>query len=276
MPVHRKLLAQAYHSWGRLTSNQRGFPSALLVGPRRTGTTSLYKTLRLHPNIQGASRKEIKFFNCNYQRGMDWYQAFFPRRTTLQAEQAIAIEASPYYSFHPLAAERIRAYFPEMKIIFSLRNPVDRAYSHYQMNYDLKVDELPSFEEAIEAEPGRLAGEEQKIIADDSYSVFRHMHLSYLAQGKYADMLERWFSVFPREQIFVLNSEEFFADMPAVFDQMISFLGLPAWQLEVSQNANPGKYLPMKAETREKLKEVYRPHNQRLSQILERNFGWDS
>lgn len=275
MSLHRKLQAQVYHIWGHLTYKKRALPGALLVGPRRTGTTSLYNTLSLHPNIQGASRKEIKFFNCNYQRGLDWYQGFFPRQTTVDAHNAIAIEASPYYSFHPLAAERIRKHFPDMKILFSLRNPVDRAYSHYHMNHQLDVDPLPTFEQAIEAEPERLAGEEEKIINDPNHPLFRHMHLSYLAQGNYVDMLERWFTIFPREQIIVVSSEEFFTDTQQVFNQMVDFLGLPEWELSVSRNANPGKYPPMDEETRQKLIDYYRPHNRRLAEFLGRDFGWD-
>jgi hypothetical protein len=276
MVNYQKLQAQLYHVWGHMTYKQRALPGALLVGPRRTGTTSLYKTLRQHPNIQGAARKEIKFFNCNYQRGMAWYQGFFPRQATVDAHSAIAIEASPYYSFHPLAAERIRKHFPEMKILFSLRNPVDRAYSHYHMNYQLDVESLPTFEQAIEAEAERISGEEERIINDPNHLLFRHMHLSYLAQGIYVDMLERWFSIFPQEQIMVVSSEEFFTNTQQVFDQMVAFLGLPHWELTVSRNANPGKYPPMDADTREKLIDYYQPHNQRLYQFLDRDFGWEA
>jgi Sulfotransferase domain len=275
MPVYSKVLAKVYHTWGRLTYKNRALPSALLVGPRRTGTTSLYKTLRRHPNIRGASRKEIKFFDCNYFRGMEWYQGFFPRKSTLDSRNAIAIEASPYYSFHPLAAERIKQHFPDIKIIFTLRNPIDRAYSHYQMNYQLGVETLPTFEQAVAAEEDRLAGEERRILQDDEYPLFTHMHLSYLAQGIYADMLSRWFDVFPREQILVINSEEFFSSMPEIFDRMIAFLRLPQWVLNVTKNANPGSYHPMAEDTRHKLVEFYLPHNLRLKELLGRDFGWD-
>lgn len=275
LSVRNRVTARVYLMWSHLTHKSRGFPGALLVGPRRTGTTSLYKTLNLHPNIMGAVGKEVKFFDCNYRRGLNWYQGFFPRKETLAENKAITIEASPYYFFHPKAAERIHENFPEMKIIVSLRNPVNRAYSHYRMNYDLGVETLPTFEAAIEAEETRLAGEEEKIIADDRYPLFNHMHLSYQAQGVYADQLERWFGVFPREQIMVINSEEFFTEMPKVFDEMIDFLDLPAWELTTTRNANPRKYQPMNPETRERLTDYYRPYNHRLYNLLGQSFGWD-
>lgn len=275
LSVRNRVTARAYLMWSHLTHKSRSFPSALLVGPRRTGTTSLYQTLNLHPNIMGAVGKEVKFFDCNYRRGLNWYQGFFPRKETLTESKAITIEASPYYFFHPLAARRIYEHFPQMKIIITLRNPVNRAYSHYRMNYDLGVETLPTFEAAIEAEETRLAGEEEKIIADDRYPLFNHMHLSYQAQGLYVDQLERWFGVFPREQIMVINSEEFFTEMPKVFDEMIDFLDLPAWELTTTRNANPRKYQPMNPETRERLTDYYRPYNHRLYNLLAESFGWD-
>ena len=269
-----KLRARVYHQWGHLTFKQRGFPSLLLIGPRRTGTTTMFKTLDMHPNMIGASRKEIKFFNINYWRGMSWYQGFFPRRTTLEENQAITFEASPYYIYHPLAAERIRKHFPEMKIIATLRNPIDRAYSDYKHNVGKRKEPLQTFEEAIAAEQARLAGQAEKIAADPHYSVYNHMKFSYQDQGIYHKHLERLFSIFPREQILVVNSERFFTNMHAEFDRIIEFLGLPVWQLTASRNANPQDYSPIKPETRQRLVEFFELHNQQLYEMLDDDFGW--
>ncbi len=273
--AYNRARVKIWHRWSQWTSGQRSYPDFLIVGPRRTGTTSLYQALRKHPNIYGASRKEVKFFDCNYEKGMDWYQAFFPRKSKVQWKNALVMEASPYYFLHPLAAQRIKENFPQIKVIALLRNPIDRAYSNYHMNYDLEVEPLPTFEEAIEAEPARLAGEEAAIIADPSHPVFNHMHLSYLTQGIYADALARWFEVFPREQILVLHSERFYAHMPETMLQVQRFLGLPEKVISVTKNANPGKYPPMKAETRAKLAAYFAPHNQRLYQLLGEDFGWE-
>jgi hypothetical protein len=266
---------QLYHRWGRLTSRKRAVPGALIIGPRRTGTTSLYQTLRRHSMIYGVSRKEIKYFDCNYQRSLNWYRSFFPYWKSLEDVGGMAIEASPYYIYHPLAAERISKHLPYVKLIALLRNPVDRAYSNYHMNFDLGVEPLPTFEEAIEAEEERLAGQVEKIIADPDHSLFNHMHLSYLDQGIYADQLERWFSIFPREQMLVVQSERFFKNMPAVYAEILDFLDLPQEPLEAEKNANPGKYPPMKAETRQYLVEFFRPHNQRLYDLLGEQMDWD-
>ena len=272
----QRLRVRLYHQWGRLTSSKRTLPGILIIGPRRTGTTSIYQILRHHSLIYGVSRKEIKYFDCNYQRGLDWYRSFFPYQKDVEESDGLAIEASPYYIYHPLAAERIRKDFPDIKIITLLRNPIDRAYSNYHMNYDLGVELLPTFEEAIEAEPARLDGEVEKIIADPDHSLFNHMHLSYLNQGIYADQLKRWFSIFPREQILVLQSEKFFSEMPEVYAQILDFLGLPQEPLKFKKNPNPGKYPPMKAQTRQQLAEYFRPHNQRLYGLLGETYDWDA
>jgi len=278
MPLSKtlqRLRVQLYHRWGRLTSARRGLPGALIIGPRRTGTTTMYQTLRLHSKIFGVSRKEIKYFDCNYHQKLDWYRSFFPYQKTIEDSGGLAIEASPYYIYHPLAAERIAEHFPEIKLIALLRNPIDRAYSNYHMNFDLDVEHLPTFEEAIAAEPERLAGEVEKIIADPDHSLFNHMHLSYLNQGIYVDQLERWFSIFPREQVLVVQSERFYKEMADVYGEILDFLDLPHEPLKTERNANPGKYPPMKPETRQELVDYFRPHNQRLYTLLGKTYDWD-
>lgn len=273
--VFNRVRVRLYHRWGQMTTKWRALPGALIIGPRRTGTTALYRTLRNHSMVYGAGRKEIKYFDCNYGRGLDWYQSFFPYQWKLSLRNGIAIEASPYYIYHPLAAERIKKDFPEIKVIALLRNPIDRAYSNYHMNFDLGVESLPTFEQAIEAEAERLDGEVEKIIADPDHSLFNHMHLSYLNQGIYADQLERWFSIFPREQVLVVQSERFYKMMPEVYAEVLDFLRLPPQPLKFKKNPNPGKYTPMLAETRQKLVEYFRPHNQRLYDLIGETYDWD-
>jgi hypothetical protein len=273
--VYNRVRVRLYHRWAQYTRKWRALPSALIIGPRRTGTTSLYQTLRRHSMVFGAGRKEIKYFDCNYQRGLDYYQSFFPYQWKLNRKNGLAIEASPYYIYHPLAAERIANDFPDMKMIALLRNPIDRAYSNYHMNCDLEVESLPTFEQAIEAEAERLEGEVEKIKASDSYPLFTHMHLSYLDQGIYADQLKRWFTFFPRKQILVLQSERFYRDMAQVYGEILDFLSLPRQSLKNKKNVNPGEYQPMQANTRQKLVDFFSPHNQRLYQLLGEEYDWD-
>ena len=112
-------------------------PDFLIIGTQRGGTTSLYDYLSEHPCIAGAVKKEIEFFDLNYHRGIGWYRAHFPSvLERLYARRArgrklVTGEATPYYLFHPHAPRRMQEAAPESRLIILLRNPVERAYSHY-------------------------------------------------------------------------------------------------------------------------------------------------
>ena len=112
-----------------------------------------------------------------------------------------------------------------MRIIVSLRDPVERAYSHYKERVRHGAEPL-SFEEALDAEPDRLHGEAERIVREPGYRSTAHEDHSYLAQGRYLDMLPRWFELFPREQFHIVASEEFYADPDRVVNEVWSFLGL--------------------------------------------------
>src|SRR3712207_6690007 len=112
------------------TAQQRRLPDFVIIGTQRGGTTSLYHYLSKHPEVLPALRKEIHFFDLNFDRGLDWYLAHFAR----QDQPGLVGEASPLYMFHRDVPERVRRVLPNAKFIALLRNPVDRAYSQYQMN----------------------------------------------------------------------------------------------------------------------------------------------
>jgi hypothetical protein len=102
-------------------------------------------------------------------------------------------EATPSYAYYPHALRRIAETVPEAKLILLLRDPVERAFSHYKHAKRLGKEEL-SFEEAISAEGERLRGEEEKLLEDDTYNSFPYMYQSYLRRGHYAEQVERVFS----------------------------------------------------------------------------------
>ena len=254
------------------TADQRVLPDYIIIGAMRCGTTSLHNYLMQHPDVVASYKKEIKFFDSNHFRGEKWYRAHFPLITEMGPGQ-ITGEGSPYYIFHPLAAERIAALLPQVKLIALLRNPVERSYSHYQMSVRRGRETL-SFEEAIAKEPERLAEVKEKIQVDDTFPMFNYKHYSYLTRSIYADQLPVWFEHFPREQIKIIKSEDFYADPPATFGAVTAFLGLPDWELSEYETHNPGRYSSMKPETRAQLVEYFQPHNQRLYELLDTNYGW--
>ena len=105
-------------------------PDFIIIGAQRSGTTSLYNYLIEHQNIKSTSQKEIHYFDNNYDKGLTWYSKKFP---SIRKGIEITGEASPYYIFHPHAVNRISKDFPNVKLIVLLRNPIERAYSHYCM-----------------------------------------------------------------------------------------------------------------------------------------------
>ena len=114
-----------------------------------------------------------------------------------------------------------------MRIIVFLRDPVERAYSHFKERTHHGGETL-SFEAALDAEEDRLRGEAERIVAEPGYRSAEHENHSYLAQGRYLDMLPRWFGLFPREQFHIAASEDFYADPERQVNAVWSFLGLRA------------------------------------------------
>ncbi len=184
-------------------------------------------------------------------------------------------EASPYYLFHPHAARRIQAWDPAIKLIALLRDPVERAHSHYHHEVRSGRETL-SLESALAAEEERLRGEHDRIAADETYHSPAHRNFSYLARGRYVEQLVGWMPrPFPREQVLILRSEDFYAAPAIVLRRVTDFLGLPPLALGRYARHNDGRTPAMNPRTRAFLQEYFRPFNARLYAFLGRDLGWD-
>jgi hypothetical protein len=194
-------------TYGVRTSGQRDVPDFLIIGTKRGGTTSVWNWLVRHPHVAPMfpAAQQIKsphYFDINFGRGLDWYRSHFPTRSSLAKTaqrtgfRPLTGEASPYYLFHPLVAERVAEVMPKAKLIVTLRNPADRAYSNYWERRGSDAEDLPTFEAALAAEEERLAGEVEKIKADPRYYSHHHDNHSYLARGRYLEQLQPWFERF--------------------------------------------------------------------------------
>src|SRR5680860_1100775 len=126
-------------------------PTFLIAGGMRCGTTSLNAYLREHPEVSVGQPKEVHFFDQNYERGIDWYLQHFPGSDNSKAVG----EATPAYLYYPEIAERIATTLPDVRILVLLRDPVDRAHSHYWHNRSVGREKL-NFADAIASEPKRL------------------------------------------------------------------------------------------------------------------------
>src|SRR5437763_1646364 len=123
-----------------MTAPVRLLPDFIILGAQRAGTTSLYEYIVDHPQVGAASKKEVHFFDRHYTEGVNWYRAHFPpavRRQRFEnrtGKRFLTGEASPYYLAHPMVPERIAAVAPDARFLILLRNPIDRALSHYYHN----------------------------------------------------------------------------------------------------------------------------------------------
>ncbi len=280
----RQAAKQGLRRYGEATSGLRRGPDFVIIGAKRGGTTSLYNYLLEHPSIQPLfpGRQHIKgvhYYDSNYARGLRWYRSHFPLeaggRQIMRPglRPAIAGEASPYYLFHPLAAERLARDFPGVRIIVNLRDPVERAYSHYKEATYVGRETL-SFEAALDAEAERLRGEAERIAAGPGYLSAAHEHLSYLSQSRYLDMLPRWFSLFPREQFHITASEDFYADPERRVNEIWRFLGLEPRKLRSRTRHNQQVAPDIRPETRERLQDAVADHNRGLEELLARSLPW--
>ena len=160
-----------------------------------------------------------------------------------------------------------------MRLIALLRDPVHRAYSHYQLELRLGAETL-EFEDALDLEDRRLAGEEERLRASPAYYSHNHQHFAYVRRGIYANQVQRVFDVVPKERALILESEALFLDPGAALDQVAEFLDIPSWRPPMFERFHRADYQPMRAETEGRLREFFRPHNDRLCHLLQRSFSW--
>ena len=272
----KKAYTAARHRWRLATAPVRTLPDFIIIGAQKCGTTFLYQLLVQHPHVKPAFAKEVHYFDLNFRKGDNWYRSYFPLQMR-SSRKYITGEASPYYLFHPHAPRRAWAVVPDAKLIVLLRNPVDRAYSHYQhqvKRVKREARETLTFEEAIEAEERILSGEVSKMLQNEDYKSFSHRSRSYLSRGIYIDQLLLWSSFFRREQMLVLKSEDLFNDTTNALERVLDLLEIPRWAPETYSIPNKREYAGVSPLMRQRLNEYYKPHNQRLYEYLGVDLGW--
>ncbi|MGK7918716.1 MAG: sulfotransferase domain-containing protein, partial [Trichodesmium sp.] len=244
-------------------------PNFLIIGAQKCGVNYLHKYLFQHPQVAAPQQPSLHFFDLNFHQGINWYQDKFPNT---KDSKFITGESTPYYLFHPLVPERVYNLYPHIKLIFILRNPIDRAIQHYQHEIKLGYETL-SFSEAISQEDHRLEGEVEKIIETETYCSFNHQHYTYLSRGKYIEQLENWMKFFPREQLLILQTEELLEHPQATMNKVFDFLNLPPESIDYSVDVEKEKTIHIESETYQKLTEYFQPYNQKLHQYTGINFN---
>ena len=241
------------------TQQRVGF---VIAGTQRGGTTTLYEYLRRHPQICMPAQKELHFFdNEELWRSpppdFAHYHAAFP----VEPAHRLLGEATPIYMYWEPALARMRDYNPAMKLIVILRNPITRAYSHW--NHERQAGREPlSFREALLAEPARTEQARPRQLRDSSY----------VQRGMYTAQLRRIWANFPVGQTLVLRTDDLGTALADVFARIASFLGVATFTPVLPIAANAHAYEePMTAADRRYLAGVFEPEIRALERLL----GWE-
>jgi hypothetical protein len=220
----------------RRSAGRGRLPDFVVIGAMKAGTTSLYHYLAGHPDIFMASVKELDFFveSGNWRRGLDWYMRRFEGTSAVAAG-----EASTAYSKYPVVPgvpERIARVIPACKIVYVVRDPIERIRSHYQHRVAIGA-ERASLPEAVARDP------------------------VYIACSSYAMQLERYLDRFPSTQILLLTAERLRRDREATMRRTYRFIGVdehvvpPTLGTEYYRTDGRARYPPIAARVRHALKE---------------------
>lgn len=207
-------------------------PNYLFIGAAKSATTTFFDILKKHEDIFVPKFKEPHFFNIdeNYLKGLDWYKkTYFKDINT----ESIIIDFTPTYLYYKLCAERIfDSLGPNVKFVIILRNPVDRAYSHYNHS---KRDghEVSSFEDAIKLENERI----EKF--RDKNDFLSELRCSYISQGLYFEMISAYLKYFDLNNFFIINFEsEVVQNLDQTLLKLSKFLKLDLSNLDYEIHSN--------------------------------------
>ena len=262
------------------TSSIRTLPNFIIIGSSKSGTWAIHNYLLQHPDVDYSARN-IHFFEYAYSNKISWYKSHFPTKLykslveSIHKRKCLMSEHTSTYLHHPLIPQRVKDGIPDVKLIVSLRNPIDRAYSNYHMFVRIGTEKR-TFEDAVFSELKRI----EIIKENDNFQIknpnFSNcVEFNYLRHGTYVDKLENWLKSFRREQFCIVENKDLSKNPQQVLDKIFEFLNVPHFKLRQEERWNVGKYKKMKESTRKTLQDFFKPYNERLYKLLSQNFSWD-
>jgi hypothetical protein len=264
---YSQLRKKLFYRWRKIHGKERMLPAFIIIGAQKAGTTSLFQYLKNHPSIIEPARKEIFFFDGGrakgedifIEQGLDWYRLHFPRIHSSHPNRC-TYEATTNYLYSRIAAPRIHQILPTVKLIAILRNPVDRAISHYQHNLR-KGREQRSLAEAIRADENTLAS----------------LYYSYKSRGLYHEQLLRYKLFLDRNQLLIVESEGLSKEPASTMRHIYTFLGLDPSLAKIPtgrrHNASRQKATVEPADI-DFLRNYFKPHNEKLFDLIGQRFPW--
>lgn len=267
------------------------FPNFFIVGAQKAGTTALHEYIKQHPNIAACSVKELHFFSCEkrYQLGIDFYYSMFPS----DVEGKRTFDASPSYLHNPKACQRIFNHKPSAKLIALVREPVERAYSAWNMyrhrylrNRNWFFDEWISFcgSSGLTVLRRRddhifnfvqYAIDEMEFQDNNNSSVT--LEAPILSHGHYYDQIQRMLSLFNESQILVLENSELRLSTVKCLQKIEAFLGIPScdWENMNLAQVFEGEYsAPVDVTAKRLLYNYYAASNEQLFDLLGKRYTW--
>ncbi|MFT4108331.1 sulfotransferase family protein [Propionicimonas sp.] len=282
----KNLANSTTRGWAWLSAGDRPLPDYLIIGCKRGGTTSLFNYLVDHPGVLrmyplSRGLKSTDFFFKRAGHTVRWYRSHFPSETYRRrlagqlGYRPVSGEASPYYVWDPRVAARVKSVAPQAKCILLLRDPVKRAWSHYQERRENNTEPL-SFAQAIDAEDARLDGELDRMLADPEYYSEAWDFFSYRQRGVYAPQIRTWLEHFPREQLLVIYAEDLYRKTEETFGEVCDFLGIPRARMATTQgyNSMPGSKDKPPQDVVDALRDFYRPQVAELEELVGRPAPW--
>lgn len=253
-------------------------PDFLIIGVQRAATTSLYHYLTSHPQIVVTHKwRETYYFDNpeNYRKGFGWYIGHFPAK--LRKGNKLTFEASPSYMYHKHIPELIKQDLGNIKMIAIVRNPVDRAYSAWQMYHSYsslphkhlrdRADER-TFAEAIA----------QEFNPESNTAKYPY---NYIDRGKYAQQIENYYNYFGKDNILILNFEQFCHNLGAALNRVCDLLNIDYFSPNKINEFQNQKYAIANyvtssnhAQILEQLKDYFVPFNKQLYNLLGTDYDW--
>lgn len=270
--LHRLALKYKQATW-----RYRTLPAFIIIGSQKSGTSSLYYYLSQHPHLMPSSKKEVHFFDGgphpnvdNFKKGQAWYRSHFPLKQNGTNKQK-TLEASPLYIFNPLAPKRIAELIPTVKLIAVLRNPTERAISHY-FHERRKGRETLTIMEALQAEEERL----KSVIDKQDYKNIIFINHSYKSRGLYHKQIKRYLNYFTMSNILVINSESLFANPDDTLRRVFQFAGVNTeFTVKDLKPCNVGStktQVPL--DVYEYLNDYFQHHNQAFYELVGQKYDW--
>lgn len=273
-PRHRRALHLVRRAGYRLRPGPRELPTYFIVGAKRAGTTSLDEYINAHPLVlRGLVEKGCRYYDVNYHRGPDWFrQQLLPVAEVDRLERKLGArpiigESSPYYAYHPESPGRIAKDVPGARLILVLRDPVERAWSHYRYEVARGFETL-DWAEAFARETERLAD------PDEQRRAHAHRHFSYADRSRYAEQLVRLRAAFDPEQVLVVESERLFSEPQATMERVFAHLSLKPVQRASYETFKGQAASEVPAEAAAVIRRAVADDVARLAELLDQPPSW--